>query len=162
MGPFTRLRRTHTRPLQNSPMFCSYPFLGVFSCVFWVIGGPMTCDWDIACEHWAEVTCQKAPASTHLSKGHSPRRIVACQYFSKFQSAVFLFFFQTCEEFSPGSSSVEPSVAQKNNGWSDQKLTYLDLGVQLASLWQLSLVVFHAVTLPICSIWGWFSSCGCV
>ena len=29
--------RTHRRPLQNNPMFCCYPFLGAFSCVFWVI-----------------------------------------------------------------------------------------------------------------------------
>src|SRR4029434_3841584 len=32
------------------------------------------------CEHRADVTCQKAPVSSHLSKGHSPRSPVACQY----------------------------------------------------------------------------------
>ena len=63
------------------------------------------------CEHRADVNCQKAPVLSHLSKGHSPRSFVACQYaFWQIPVSFFIICFQ--QWCPPRSSSMKSTLAQ--------------------------------------------------
>ena len=55
------------------------------------------------CEHRADVSYQKAPVLSHLSKGHSPRSFVACRHVV-WQIPVWFFYDML---FDVGCSSVD-------------------------------------------------------
>ena len=80
------------------------------------------------CEHRADVTCQKAPVFSHLSKGHSPRS------FNHYSISQYAFWQIPVSLFYDLLSTVESSsfdFGSNSDGWCDPPLMYLDLGVHL-------------------------------
>src|SRR4029434_11297652 len=72
-------------------------------------------------EHRADVTCQKASVLSHLSKEHSPRSPVACQYaFWQIPVSLFYDLLSTVESSSFHSGS-------NSDGECDLTLMYVDL-----------------------------------
>src|SRR4029434_2084381 len=96
----------------------------------------------------------QAPVLSHLSKGHSPRSPVTCQYaFGQIPVSHLYDLLSTVV-----SSSV--NFGSNSDVWCDLTLMYLDLGAQLLSRWKLFWALWLPFVLSVSSICHQFSSCG--